>query len=73
MKSTQKPRGSLVDAPDLDLNRMSAAQREGRSCAWCSDWASDRYPIPILSKEATLRACETCGPICGITPVEADR
>lgn len=50
----------LVDAPAIHALQLSTAQRDGRSCAWCSDWASDRHPIPLLRDEAELHACENC-------------
>ncbi|MER6998712.1 hypothetical protein [Streptomyces sp. NPDC000410] len=62
----------LVDAPVIRLDRLSPAQRAGRSCAWCSFWADPRYRVPLLQDVAVLRACETCAGTYGITPVEDD-
>jgi len=61
---------SLVDAPAIHAARLSQAQRDGRSCAWCSDWASPQLPIPLLRGEAKLHACEHCAGLYGVQEKE---
>lgn len=58
---------SLVDAPAIHAARLSQAQRDGYSCAWCSDWASPRHPIPLLRGAAKLHACEHCAGLYGVS------
>ena len=57
---------SLVDAPAIHASRLSQAQRDGHSCAWCSNWASPRHPIPLLRGGAELHACEQCAGLYGV-------
>ncbi|MFD8335644.1 hypothetical protein ACFV42_23735 [Streptomyces solisilvae] len=57
---------SMIDAPAIHVERLSTAQREGRSCPWCSDWADPRFPIPIHRTGAVLTACATCAGVFGV-------
>lgn len=56
----------IVDAPVIHVHRLTQAQREGRSCPWCSDWSDPRYPIPIHRVGAILTACSTCAGVYGV-------
>ncbi|MFD7233324.1 hypothetical protein [Streptomyces sp. NPDC059881] len=63
-----------VDAPAIRLEALTPRQREGLSCCWCSFWADERFPVPLLrSAGARLRACATCAGMFGITPVEVSQ
>ncbi|WP_146610506.1 hypothetical protein [Streptomyces sp. AC1-42W] len=61
-----------MDAPAVVLENLTPQQRDGRSCCWCSYWASDRYPVPLLRRAGLrLRACETCAAQYGISAMDA--
>ncbi|WKX73593.1 hypothetical protein [Streptomyces sp. XD-27] len=61
-------------APALVLEKLSPWQRAGTSCCWCSDTASARYPVPLLSTvRAALRACPGCAEAFDIPAVEVPR
>lgn len=56
-----------VNAPTIRLEELSPHQQDGRSCCWCSFWADERFPVPLLSTAgARLRACQTCAGMFGI-------
>lgn len=59
----------MIDAPVIHVHRLSPAQREGRSCPWCSGWSDDRYPIPIYRAGSLLVACTTCAGVYGVPEV----
>lgn len=63
---------ATVDAPVIRTEALSPQQRNGRSCCWCSYWASDRHPVPLLRGAGLrLRSCETCAGQYGIPAVDA--
>ncbi|MFI6423282.1 MULTISPECIES: hypothetical protein [Streptomyces] len=61
--------GGLTDAPAIHADQLSPAQRDGRSCCWCSDWAPGSFPVPMLRGAATLGACEQCAGLYGVPEV----
>ncbi|MFI6683508.1 hypothetical protein [Streptomyces sp. NPDC050485] len=70
-RSTSPTRRGLVDAPTVRAETLSAAQKDGRSCCWCSAWANERFPVPILRGSANLHACGTCAGAYGVPAVTA--
>ncbi|MFJ9417351.1 hypothetical protein ACIRPT_24675 [Streptomyces sp. NPDC101227] len=65
---------AAVDAPAIRLDDLSPQQRDGRSCCWCSDWASPAQPVPLLTATwARLRSCSTCAGVYGVPAVEPPR
>lgn len=62
---------SLVDAPVIRAETLTAAQTDGGSCCWCSAWADPRFPVPILRGSANLHACSMCAGVYGVPAASA--
>jgi hypothetical protein len=66
----QPATGELVDAPALHLERLSAQQRDGSSCCWCSGTPDPRFPVQLLrTDDVCLYACTPCAGMYGVPEV----
>ncbi|MCJ1680539.1 hypothetical protein MTF65_24960 [Streptomyces sp. APSN-46.1] len=57
---------ATVDIPAIRTDRLTPAQETGRSCCWCSYWASPDRPVAAPRTELRLRACQRCADLYGI-------